>query len=310
MQIFVTGGAGYIGSVLVRELLSGNHDVTVLDNFMYSEPSLADCCWNPKLQLVTGDVRDLQLIRRLISEADVVIPLAAIVGAPACDRDPALATAINHDSTLALFEFLREDQVILMPTTNSAYGSGGQDNYCDETSELRPLSHYAKEKVAIEQALMSNRNAVSFRLATVFGLSPRMRLDLLVNNFVWRALQDRSIVLFESHFKRNYIHVRDVAAAFVLALDHLDDFVGEIFNVGLSAANISKLELCEMISSHVPDLTTLEAPFKKDPDQRNYIVSNAKIEARGFAPQFDLDRGIAELVKGLPMYKIHRYGNA
>ena len=310
MRILVTGGAGYIGSVLVPLLLDAGHEVTVLDNFMYRQPSLAAHAHNSQLEIVVGDIRDKQRMDPLLQKTDVVIPLAAIVGAPACDRDPFLATSINRDAALGLFENLHPDQLVLMPTTNSAYGSGDEDNYCDEESPLRPLSQYAREKVAVEQALMARENSVSFRLATVFGLSPRMRLDLLVNNFVWRALEDGFVVLFESHFKRNYIHVRDVAAAFTMAVTRPDGFRGEIFNVGLSSANISKYELCERIAEQVPDFVFQEAPLRQDPDQRNYIVSNKKIESRGFSAQFSLERGIAELVKGLPMFRTTLFSNS
>ncbi len=309
MKILVTGGAGYIGSVMVPELLGAGHKVIVIDNFMYRQPSLAAHCWNPNLEIVFGDIRNLELVARHAKSVDAVIPLAAIVGAPACDRDPKLATSVNFDATVALFELLGKEQLVLMPTTNSAYGSGDQDNYCDETSPLHPLSHYAVEKVRVEERLMERENSVSFRLATVFGLSPRMRLDLLVNNFVWRALKDRFVIIFEGHYRRNYIHVRDVVGAFLLALSNIDDFRGEIFNVGLSSANISKIGLCEAIASQIPEFVFLEAQMKSDPDQRNYIVSNVKIEAKGFSPKFSLDIGIAELIKGLPMFDVPQFAN-
>lgn len=309
MRILVTGGAGYIGSVMVPELLRHGHDVTVLDNFMYRQPSLAGCAFDPRLEIVVGDIRNRDMLAPLLEKADIVIPLAAIVGAPACDKDPLLATSVNRDATLALFDGLRDSQLVIMPTTNSAYGSGDENNLCDEESPLRPLSYYARQKVVVEQALMARKSSISLRLATVFGLSPRMRLDLLVNNFVWRAVEDGFVVIFEGHFKRNYIHVRDVVHAFQLAIESPDDFAGEIFNVGLSSANISKLELCERIAEQVPSFVFVEAPLRQDPDQRNYIVSNAKIESRGFKPQFSLDQGITELVRGLVMFRNNPYGN-
>jgi nucleoside-diphosphate-sugar epimerase len=196
-----------------------------------------------------------------------------------------------------------------MPTTNSAYGTGDKDNYCDENSPLNPISLYAKDKVEVEKALLQHDNAISFRLATVFGMSPRMRIDLLVNDFTYRALNDRFIVLFESHFKRNYIHVRDVARAFMHGIEHFGEMKGEPFNIGLSEANLSKLELCELIRKYLPDFVVIEAPVGQDPDKRNYIVSNQKIERTGFKPAYSLDFGIQELIKGYSMIKNTKYGN-
>jgi len=308
-NILVTGGAGYIGSTLVPDLLSKNHKVTVVDNFMYKQTSLASSIKNRNFSLVFGDVRDEGLMKGLISKADVIIPLAAIVGAPACDNDPVLAQTINKDSILWLLQKLSPAQQIIMPTTNSAYGSGDQNNFCDEKSPLNPLSLYARDKVVVEESLMQFENATSFRLATVFGISPRMRLDLLVNNFVYRAITDGFVIVFEGHFKRNYIHVDDVVQAFNLALDHNERFKGEIFNVGLSEANISKLELCKEIQKIVPSFTFLEAALGKDPDQRNYIVSNEKIESQGFSPKVNLRDGLSELVKGLKMFDQKQFTN-
>ena len=308
-NILVTGGAGYIGSTLVPDLLSKNHKVTVVENFMYKQTSLASSIKNKNFSLIFGDVRDEGLMKGLISKADVIIPLAAIVGAPACDKDPVLAQTINKDSILWLLQKLSPAQQIIMPTTNSAYGSGDQNNFCDEKSPLNPLSLYARDKVVVEESLMQFENATSFRLATVFGISPRMRLDLLVNNFVYRAITDGFVIVFEGHFKRNYIHVDDVVQAFNLALDHNERFRGEIFNVGLSEANISKLELCKEIQKIVPSFTFLEAALGKDPDQRNYIVSNEKIESQGFSPKVNLRDGLSELVKGLKMFDQKQFTN-
>ena len=309
MKILVTGGAGYIGSVLVPNLLSQGHLVTVIDNFMYKQTSLASSIRDEKLTLVFGDVRDESLMRQYLSKADVIIPLAAIVGAPACDGDPLASQSINKDSILWLLKHLSTHQQIIMPTTNSAYGSGDENNFCDENSPLDPLSLYARDKVTVEKALMEFSNATSFRLATVFGISPRMRLDLLVNNFAYRAISDGFVIVFEGHFKRNYVHVLDVIQAFNLALSHRERFTGEIFNVGLSEANISKIDLCREIQTIIPSFTYLEAPLGKDPDQRNYIVSNAKIEATGYTTAVSLDSGIAELIKGYTMIKNAVYGN-
>jgi nucleoside-diphosphate-sugar epimerase len=308
-NILVTGGAGYVGSILVPDLLKKNFKVTVIDNFMYRQPSLASVIADPNLNLVFGDIRDHDLVKQHLVKADVIIPLAAIVGAPACARDPLTASSINKDSTVWLFQQLSRDQQVIMPTTNSAYGSGDKDNYCDENSPLSPLSLYAKDKVEVEEQLMEYSNSTSFRLATVFGVSPRMRLDLLVNNFVYRALMDKFVILFEGHFMRNYVHVRDVSAAFQFAIENPEKVCGEIFNFGLSEANISKQQLCEAIKKQLPNFTFLDAPLAKDPDQRNYIVSNKKLEDRGMKAQVSLEEGIAELIKGLRMFEQNPFSN-
>lgn len=308
-NILVTGGAGYIGSVLVPDLLAKGHKVTVIDNFMYKQTSLASCIRDKNFKLIFGDVRNESEMGKLIDEAEIIIPLAAIVGAPACEKDPILASSVNKDSLLWLFKQIKPNQRVIMPTTNSAYGSGDSNNYCDENSELNPISTYAKDKVIIEEALTELNQFTSFRLATVFGISPRMRLDLLVNNFVYRAITDKFIVIFEGHFKRNYIHILDVVAAFNLAIENKTVFTNQIFNVGLSDANISKVELCNEIKKLLIDFTFLEAPYGKDPDQRNYVVSNKKIEKLGFSPKFSLRDGIIELVKGLKMFEIKPFSN-
>ena len=308
-NILVTGGAGYIGSTLVPDLLSKKHKVTVIDNFMYDQTSLATSIRDRNLEIIFGDVRDESLMKKLISKADIIIPLAAIVGAPACDKDPVTAQSINKDSILWLLKQISKSQQVIMPTTNSAYGSGNKNNFCDENSPLNPLSLYARDKVVVEKSLLENENSTSFRLATVFGISPRMRLDLLVNNFTLRAITDGFVIVFEGHFKRNYIHILDVVQAFNLAIEKKEQFKGEIFNVGLSEANISKIELCQEIKKIVPDFVFLEAPLGKDPDQRNYIVSNKKIEALGFSPVVSLQEGLNELVKGLKMFNHKPFTN-
>ena len=308
-NILVTGGAGYLGSILVPELIRSGNTVTVLDNFIYKQNSLANVCSDENFRIVKGDVRLKNTLLPLLKDAEIIIPLAALVGAPLCNIDPINAKTINHDSMLALFEWAKNDQYILMPTTNSAYGTGDKNNFCSEESELRPISQYAQEKVAVEKALLKRSNSISFRLATVFGMSPRMRIDLLVNDFVYRAIHDRFIVLFESHFKRNYIHIRDVTRVFLHAIQNLDKMRGQIYNVGLSNANLSKRELCERIQAFVPDFIFQEALVGKDPDQRNYIVSNEKIERTGFKPSYSLESGIQELIKGYVMLQNTRYTN-
>lgn len=308
-NILVTGGAGYIGSVLVPELLNAGYKITVLDNFMYSQNSLAHICYHPNFKVIRGDVRVEDVVNPLLQKADIIIPLAAYVGAPLCDRDPVGASTTNHDAIMMMLKKISREQKILMPTTNSAYGSGDRDNYCDESSPLNPISHYARDKVKIEQKLMEHPNSISFRLATAFGMSPRMRIDLLVNDFTYRAVNDRFVVLFEGHFKRNYVHIRDVAKVFLHGINNFDKMKGQIYNVGLSDANISKIELCQSIQKLVPDFIFMEAKIGKDLDQRNYIVSNAKIESTGYKPDYSLDSGIKELVKGYTMIKNTVYGN-
>ena len=308
-NILVTGGAGYLGSTMVPDLLAAGHSVTVLDNFMFKQASLNHCCHHPNFKVVKGDIRQKDTMLKLMKNADAIIPLAALVGAPLCSLDPIGATTINHDAIELMLKLLSNDQIVLMPTTNSAYGTGDKDNYCNEDSPLRPISQYAIEKVEIEKELMQHQNAISFRLATVFGMSPRMRIDLLVNDFTYRAVNDGFVVLFESHFKRNYIHVRDVSRVFQHALNNHNEMKGEIYNVGLSDANVSKKELCEHIQKQLPEFIFVDEQIRKDPDQRNYNVSNEKIESTGFDTEFSLDRGIGELIKGYGMIKNTKYGN-
>lgn len=308
-NILVTGGAGYLGSTMVPVLLDAGHRVTVVDNFMFGQASLNHVCHNPNFKVVRGDVRLESVMLPLLKDADVIIPLAAYVGAPLCAKDPIGATTVNHDAIIMMLNNLSKDQRILMPTTNSAYGSGDENNFCTEESPLRPISQYAIEKVKIEKELMQHENSISFRLATVFGMSPRMRIDLLVNDFVYRAVYDRFVVLFEPHFKRNYIHVKDVTRAFVHGINNFDKMKSNIYNVGLSEANVSKMELCESIKKHIPDFIFPEAPLGKDPDQRNYIVSNEKLEKSGFKPAHTLSLGIQDLIKGYAMIKNSKYGN-
>lgn len=308
-QILVTGGAGYIGSVLVEQLLLKDFEVVVLDNLMYKQSSLAHLISNPRLSFHYGDVRDLQKVKSLVKKADVVIPLAAIVGAPACAKDPQLASSINRDSVIDLFKMLGNEQVVLMPTTNSAYGKGESSGMCNELTPLNPISLYARDKVEVEKELMALPNFTSFRLATAFGVSPRMRLDLLVNNFVYKAMLDKYLVVFESHYRRNFIHVRDIANAFILALTNYDGFRNEVFNVGLSSANLTKLELCQRIAKQVQNFIFYESEFGKDPDQRDYLVSNEKIESLGFSPDYSLEFGIQEICHAFPMFSRQSFTN-
>jgi nucleoside-diphosphate-sugar epimerase len=309
VKILVTGGAGYIGSVLVPHLLQAGHAVTVLDNFLFQQSSLADCCGYDEFEVVRGDVRDEALVRRLMRASDAAIPLAALVGAPLCRNDPLGTRTINQDAVQMLCRIASSSQRILLPVTNSGYGIGESGKHCSEDSPLRPISLYGITKVEAESAVLQRENSVTFRLATVFGMSPRMRLDLLVNDFVYRAVHDRAVVVFEGHFKRNYIHIRDVARVFLYALDHFERLRGVPYNVGLDDANLSKLELCQVIQTHVPEFVYLEAPIGEDPDKRDYIVSNARLAATGFKTEWNLDRGIRELTKGYTILRNARYGN-
>ncbi len=304
-NILVTGGAGYIGSVLVPELLKDGHNVTVLDNFLFGQSSLNHVCHLSNFRVYRGDVRILADMAPLLKEADIIIPLAAYVGAPFCDKDPIGATTTNKDAVFMMMKYLNKDQVVIMPTTNSAYGTG---DFCNEDSPLNPISRYAIDKVEVEKVLMDHPNATSLRLATVFGMSPRMRIDLLVNDMTYRSIYDGFVVLFESHFKRNYIHVRDVVQAFKMAIQK-ETMRGQVYNVGLSTANVSKRELCENIKKYVPRFEIIDAEIGKDKDQRNYMVSNEKIEQQGFKPNYNLSNGIQELLKGFTMIKNTKYGN-
>lgn len=302
-RVLVTGGAGYIGSVLVPAMLARGHAVTVIDNFMYRQTGLLDCCADPGFTVIRGDVRDEGLMEREIARHDIVIPLAAIVGAPACDRQPDAAVTVNREAIRHIARNLTTRHKVVFPVTNSGYGIGDKDSHCTEESPLRPVSLYGRTKVEAERILRDTGQAVTFRLATVFGMAPRMRRDLLVNDFVYRAVTDRFIVLFESHFKRNYIHVRDVANTFLFALDNWERMRGETYNAGLSAANLSKAALCERIRAAVPDFQVLESDIGQDPDRRDYIVSNDKLESLGWRPEYGLDDGIKELVKGYTMIR-------
>ena len=308
-RILVTGGAGYLGSIMVPRLLASGHKVTVLDNFMYGQNSLAGVCADPNFRAVNADARVKETLAPLLAEADIVIPLAALVGAPLCAKDPIGASTLNRDAQLMLLDMLGEDQRVVMPVTNSGYGIGEEGNYCTEETPLRPVSMYGRHKVEVEARALERQNTISFRLATVFGMSPRMRIDLLVNDFVHRAVFDKAVVLFESHFKRNYIHIRDVSSAFVHGLDNFAAMRGEPYNVGLSDANLSKWELCERIKKRLPDFVFMEADIGEDPDKRDYIVANDKMEGTGFKPAHSLDDGIGELIKGYAMIRDSKYGN-
>ena len=309
MNILVTGGAGYIGSVIVPDLLKSGHKVTVVDNFIYAQDSLLECCIYKTFNIVRGDVRDINVIKPLIKNADLIMPLAALVGAPICDRDKTGAVTINRDAIELLIKNASNNQRIIFPTTNSGYGVGQKDIYCDENTPLKPISLYGRLKVEAEEMVLGRENSISLRLATVFGVSPRMRLDLLVNDFVYRAVKDRFVVIFEGNFKRNYVHIRDVARVFAHVITNFEYMKGQAYNVGLSDANLSKLELCAKIKEQINEFVYFESPVGEDPDKRDYIVSNKKIEKAGFKPVNSLETGIKELIKSYNIIGNKYYGN-
>ncbi|EAZ92587.1 NAD-dependent epimerase/dehydratase family protein [Crocosphaera chwakensis] len=309
MKILITGGAGYIGSILTPTLLAKGYEVTVLDSFMFGQNSLADCCQYDTFNVVRGDCRNESLIKELLKDADVIIPLAALVGAPLCSRDEVGTRTINYEAVKMICDLASPQQRILMPVTNSGYGIGESGKFCTEESPLRPISLYGTTKVDAEKAVLERENSMTFRLATVFGMSPRMRVDLLVNDFVYRAFYDRAVVIFEGHFKRNYIHIRDVAKVFVHGIENFETMKGKPYNVGLDDANLSKLELCAEIKKYLPKFVYLEAPIGEDPDKRDYIVSNARILKTGFEPEWPLSRGIRELIKGYTILRNSIYSN-
>lgn len=308
-RILITGGGGYIGSILTPHLLALGYKVTVLDRFDQSLNPLSMVCSNPNFDAIRGDCRNPDTVLPLIKDADIIIPLAALVGAPLCQQDPLSAKAVNVDAVRLIMTNLGKGQVVLFPVTNSGYGIGEDGIFCDENAPLRPVSLYGKQKVEAESLVMEHANSIAFRLATVFGMAPRMRIDLLVNDFTYRAVRDRTVVIFEGHFKRNYIHIRDVANGFAHGLDNHAAMAGQVYNMGLSDANLSKIELAERIRQQVPSFSYIQAEFGEDPDKRDYIVSNEKLEATGWKPQHSLDQGITELLKGFRTIRNEIYSN-
>jgi nucleoside-diphosphate-sugar epimerase len=308
-KILVTGGAGYLGSILVPELLKVGHNVTVLDNFMFGQSPLLECCAYEEFEVIRGDARDEGILKHLLKQVDCIIPLAALVGAPLCSRDKTGTLTTNRDAIASLVKLASKGQRIIFPATNSGYGIDPEDVCRTEETPLNPISLYGKTKVEAERLVLERGNSISLRLSTAFGMSPRMRIDLLVNDFTYRALKDGHVVVYEGHFKRNYIHVRDVARAFVHSIDKFDAMKNEAYNVGLSDANLSKLELCAKIREQVQQFVYLEAPIGEDPDKRNYMVSNEKIERTGFRPVYPLEKGISELIKGYRIIANTKYSN-
>jgi nucleoside-diphosphate-sugar epimerase len=307
--VLVTGAAGYLGCMLIPALLNRGCKVIALDTYARGDTALAQLAADPNFEPVRGDARDEQLLATLLTKADLVIPLAALVGAPLCKQDPIAAKTTNLDAILLILKLRSTDQQIIYPTTNSGYGVGQKGVFCTEETPLNPISLYGTTKVDAEKAILDSGNGVTLRLATVFGMAPRMRIDLLVNDFTYRAVTDRAVVIFEGDAKRNYIHVRDVAKAFIHAIDNYEAMKGEPYNVGLSSANLSKLELCAKIKEYVPEFVWLQAPIGEDPDKRDYIVSNEKIEKTGWFPDHTIDMGIQELIRGYRMIRNGRFSN-
>jgi nucleoside-diphosphate-sugar epimerase len=295
-KVLITGGAGYLGSVLTEVLLNKGYEVTVLDNLIYKQTSLAPFTYNKNFKFILGDVTDNGTLRPLVESHDIIIPLAAIVGMPACKANPELTIKVNYEQVKNITKWSKKNQMIVIPNTNSQYGSSQE--IITEESPFRPLSLYAETKCDAEKSVLDSGNGIALRLATVFGMSYRMRMDLLVQDFVYKAINDGYLVLFESHFIRNYIHIRDVANTFLFMIENYDRCNNNAFNVGLSEANCTKLELAQIIQKFIPDLVITQNEFKKDLDQRNYMVSNHKLESMGWKPTFSLEDGIHELIEG------------
>ncbi len=308
-KVFITGGAGYIGSVLCPKLLENGYEVTVLDNLLFDQSSLNSCAAYKKFQFINGDALDKDKVKKEVAKADIIISLVALVGAPLCKKSSKLARMINCEAVKMISDLASPSQIFIYPNTNSGYGIGKKDAMCDENSLLRPVSQYGSDKVEAEKYLLDKGNCVTFRLATVFGVSPRMRLDLLVNDFTYRAYRDKFIVLFEDHFRRNYIHVRDVVKGFIHGIENYEKMKGEAYNMGLSSGNLTKRQLAETIKKYVPDFYIHSASIGEDPDKRDYLVSNAKLEASGWSADVSIDDGIQELLRAFSMMKVNRYAN-
>jgi len=295
--VLITGGAGYIGSKLATRLLELNFKVTVIDALKFSSKSLNHLFNNKNFIFIKGDVRNKKLIKKLTKKNEFLIPLAALVGAPLCEKNKKEAIEVNLKSIKFLLKNINRKNKIIYLTTNSGYGIGKKNKYCDEQSPLNPISLYGRTKVEAEKIVMKYRNAIGFRLATVFGFSYRMRTDLLVNNFVFNAVKNKKLVIFEPHFRRNYIHINDVVDAIIYSIGNFNRMKSNVYNLGLSSANLTKIMLAKKIKKQLRSLKIKIVKNRKDPDQRDYYVSNRKIEKMGFKPKVKIEDGIKELIK-------------
>tara|TARA_Y100001936_G_C16006807_1_gene631230 strand:+ start:471 stop:1406 length:936 start_codon:yes stop_codon:yes gene_type:complete len=295
-KILITGGGGYVGSMLTTILVNLGHHVSVIDLMKYDKGSLNHLYYHKNFKLIQKDIRDKKIMKKLIRQNEYIIPLAALVGAPLCDKNKKEAVSINYDSIKSLVSLSTKKNKIIFLTTNSGYGVGEKNKFCDENSPLRPISLYGRTKCDAEKEVMKFKNCICFRLATVFGFSYRMRTDLLVNNFVYNAMQTKRLTIFEPHFRRNFIHIRDVVSAIVYSINNFKKLRSNVYNLGLSSANISKLMLAKKIRKQMKNLKVTIVKNKKDPDKRDYFVSNRKIEKKGFKAKILLETGIDELM--------------
>lgn len=296
-KILITGGGGYIGSMLTTELLGLGHKVTVVDLLKYDKGSLDHLYYKKNFKFISGDIRNSKLLKKIIHKKDFIIPLAALVGAPLCKKNKKEAISTNFESIKNILKILKKNQKLIYLTTNSGYGIGDKNKFCNENSPLKPISLYGQTKCDAENEVRKYKNTICFRLATVFGASYRMRSDLLVNNFVQRAVNKNFIDIFEPNFRRNFIHIRDVVRGIIFSIDYFDKLKSDVYNLGLSSANITKIELAKKIKKQIKSLKIKTIKNKTDPDKRDYFVSNAKIEKKGFVAKISLEQGIKELIQ-------------